>query len=190
MSSHLDYEINKELGECYLFMNELEKAEMYYKKAMESNPEMASPYLGLATIEIQRNEYDNALAYYKKALKLEEKNDKSLAGIGLVQMEKQMYAEAFDSFTSSLELNPANMIALACLVKIAYLTNRIEEIIPVLHESVKVDENQNARITLAGCYISLDKRDEATTLLKQALMQEPGNEQATELLNHLNSLAA
>lgn len=27
MSSHLDYEINKELGECYLFMGDLEKAE-------------------------------------------------------------------------------------------------------------------------------------------------------------------
>ena len=27
MSSHLDYEINKELGECYLFMGELDKAE-------------------------------------------------------------------------------------------------------------------------------------------------------------------
>ena len=33
MSNHLDYEINKELGECYLFMGELDKAEDYYTKA-------------------------------------------------------------------------------------------------------------------------------------------------------------
>ena len=28
MSSHLDYEINKELGECYLFMGDLDKASL------------------------------------------------------------------------------------------------------------------------------------------------------------------
>lgn len=54
MSSHLDYEINKELGECYLFMGELDKAENYYHKAAGSNGVHADPYLGLATIAVQR----------------------------------------------------------------------------------------------------------------------------------------
>ena len=48
MSNHLDYEINKELGECYLFMGELDKAEDYYVKAADSTSSQAEPYLGLA----------------------------------------------------------------------------------------------------------------------------------------------
>ena len=39
MSNHLDYEINKELGECYLFMGDLEKAEEYLSQAVELCPE-------------------------------------------------------------------------------------------------------------------------------------------------------
>ena len=37
MSNQLDYEINKELGECYLFMGDFDKAEEYYRKAAGSN---------------------------------------------------------------------------------------------------------------------------------------------------------
>ena len=60
--SHLDYEINKELGECYLFMGDLDKAEEYYRKAASSNGVHPDPYLGLATIAVQRGERD-ALAF-------------------------------------------------------------------------------------------------------------------------------
>ena len=49
MSNQLDYEINKELGECYLFMGDFDKAEEYYRKAAGSNSQSAAPFLGLAT---------------------------------------------------------------------------------------------------------------------------------------------
>ena len=47
MSDLLDYEINKELGECYLFMGEYEKAAEYYEKAAASGSEFAAPQMGL-----------------------------------------------------------------------------------------------------------------------------------------------
>ena len=43
MSNQLDYEINKELGECYLFMGDFDKAEEYYRKAASSNSQSAAP---------------------------------------------------------------------------------------------------------------------------------------------------
>ena len=62
MSGQLDYEINKELGECYLFMGDLDKAEEYYGKAVTSNGIHADPYLGLATIAVQRGDLDKAMS--------------------------------------------------------------------------------------------------------------------------------
>ena len=67
MSSHLDYEINKELGECYLFMGDLDKAEDYYQKAAGNNGVHPDPYLGLATIAVQRGDLEQALSMYEKA---------------------------------------------------------------------------------------------------------------------------
>lgn len=71
MSDLLDYEINKELGECYLFMGEYEKATEYYEKAAESGSEFAAPQMGLATIAVQVGDYDKATVHYQKALELE-----------------------------------------------------------------------------------------------------------------------
>ena len=68
MSSHLDYEINKELGECYLFMGELDKAEDYYTKAAANSEEQADPYMGLATIAMQRGDMAGAQAMLKPLL--------------------------------------------------------------------------------------------------------------------------
>ena len=70
MSDLLDYEINKELGECYLFMGEYEKATEYYEKAAESGSEFAAPQMGLATIAVQVGDYDKATVHYQKRLNL------------------------------------------------------------------------------------------------------------------------
>ncbi len=190
MSSHLDYEINKELGECYLFMGELEKSESYYTKALESNNKLSAPFLGLATIAIQRNNYDDALVFYKKAYSVDKENDKPITGIGLVYMEKGKIEESYEKFQEALMINAGNMVALSCLVRLAYMTNKVEEIIPFLERGVMHDEKENTRITLAGCFISLDRHQEATTLLQEALSKEPENLEASELLKHVQSLAA
>ena len=87
MENQLDYEINKELGECYLFMGDFDKAEEYYRKAAAGNSRSSAPYMGLATVAVQRSELDKALTLYQKAAAVEE-TDKALCGIGLVHMEK------------------------------------------------------------------------------------------------------
>jgi tetratricopeptide (TPR) repeat protein len=83
MTSHMNYEINKELGECYLFMGELDKAEQHYEKAANSNWTHPDPYLGLATVAMQRGHLDNALDLYRRARELEASN-KSVTGMALL----------------------------------------------------------------------------------------------------------
>ena len=155
MSTQLDYEINKELGECYLFMGDLDKAEDYYRKAITGESIHAAPYLGLATIAVQRGKMDDALVLYNKAAAIET-NDKALSGIGLVLMEQGAHAEAFDHFSRALALNPENMVALNCLVREGYQLNCLDQVIPVLENSLEAcAEKAPLRTTLSGCLISL-----------------------------------
>ncbi len=183
MSNHFDYEINKELGECYLFMGELEKAETYYKKANESNPELAAPYIGLATIAVQYGQSEKALELYKEAHKVEA-SDKSLTGWGMMLIELNEVAAAFDKLIEALAVNPGNMIALACLVRLAYTENRVADILEQLEISMAVDEGQNCRITLAGCLITLNRIDEAIAHLETVMELDPTNPEAPDLLAH------
>ncbi len=180
--SQLDYEINKELGECYLFMGDFDKAEEYYRKAVNFAESQAAPYLGLATIAVQRNKLDDALALYTKAHSMEE-NDKSFTGMGLVQMELGQHEIAYDHFTRALALNPENLVALNCLVRESYHLQRLADIVPVLEVSMKVSAEANAiQVSLAGILISLGRNDEAKAHLEAVLGLDPSNINAQELI--------
>ena len=134
MSNQLDYEINKELGECYLFMGDFDKAEEYYRKAAGDNAQSAAPYLGLATVAVQRSELDKALVLYQKAASVEE-TDKALCGIGLVYMEQGEHQKAFDHFARALDKSCENIVALNCLVREAYQLGCVDKVLPYLEAS-------------------------------------------------------
>ncbi len=189
MSSHLDYEINKELGECYLFMGELDKAANYYEKAAASNTLFAAPHLGLATIAMQKGKSADALNHYQKALELEE-SDKAIAGLGLAHLDMGNHDQAFDAFCRALSLNPCNSIALHCLVRESFETNRLEEALPSIEASLAQTQDENTRISFAGCLYALNREAEACAELETVLATNPENTDAQELLAFMRQTAA
>lgn len=183
MENRLNYEINSEMGECYLFMGDYDKAADCYRKAAAEPNCGAAPYMGLATIAIQNEEYDNALTLYKKALSIED-NGKAHCGIGLVHMQTGNHEEAFASFAESLKKIPDNMVALNCLVRTAYQIHRVEELLPYLEAALDSSEQAEAiRVTLAGCLMYLGRNDEARRHLEIVLGSNPENTSAKEMFN-------
>ncbi|MDQ7835688.1 MAG: tetratricopeptide repeat protein [Humidesulfovibrio sp.] len=184
--SHLDYEINKELGECYLFMGELDKAEGYYQKAASSNGIHPDPYLGLATIAVQRGDLDNALALYSKAHGIGA-TDKTFAGIGLVKMELGAKAEAFDLFIEAVSRNPENMVALLSIIRLGHELDALEKVVPHLENYLSIDPDKSeVRYSLAGCMVCLDRKDEAQAQLELIVEKDPAFAPARELLEQLH----
>ncbi len=185
MSSYLNYEINKELGECYLFMGDLNKAQEYYDKAVKSNGVHPDPYLGLATIAMQQGDMEKAYSLYQKAESIES-SDKSLAGMALVEADTNHPNDAFTHFSQALKLNPENMVAIFMLVKLGHMLSRVEEVIPHMENYLVVDPMKHeVRYSLAGCLASLGRLDEAKTQLERILDMDPENQSATELLQQL-----
>jgi tetratricopeptide (TPR) repeat protein len=189
MSSHLDYEINKELGECYLFMGELDKAEDYYTKAAGSNGSHPDPYLGLATIAVQRGQLDRAHAMYKRAADIEA-DDKSLSGMALVEMETGREDDAMAHFKQALDRNGGNMIALFGLVRMGHATSRVAETVPYLVGFLAIDPSKaEVRYSLAACLAALGRNSEAESQLETLLRSEPSNKPAADLLGQLRTEA-
>lgn len=181
MSDHLDYEINKELGECYLFMGDMDKAEEYYKKAVSSNGIHPDPYLGLATIAVQRGDLQAALDLYQKAASIEP-DDKSLAGMALVEMEIGQREQAMEHFSAALRHNPENNVATYGLVQMGFALNRLDDLVAPLSSILEAAPHKNeVRFSLAGCLAKLGRRDEAANHLETILRQEPENAHAQEL---------
>lgn len=185
MSSHLDYEINKELGECYLFMGELDKAESYYQKAAGSNGVHPDPYLGLATIAVQRGDLRQALDLYRKADGIAS-SDKSLTGIALIGAQQGRHDEAFDLFAKALTQNPESIVALFGLVQAAHVLGRTVEAIPPLLQYLELNPGKNeVRFALGGCLVACGRPAEAKVHLRQILEMDPAYAPAAELLSQL-----
>ncbi|GFK93744.1 TPR repeat-containing protein YrrB [Fundidesulfovibrio magnetotacticus] len=190
MSGHLDYEINKELGECYLFMGDLDKAEEYYRKAMNSNGIHPDPYMGLATIAVHRGDLDAAFGFYRKAANVEA-TDKSLSGMALIEMERGEHEAAFGHFAQALDHNPENMVALYSLIRLGHAMDRVDEVVPHLEDCLAVDPlKHDIRYSLAGCLITAGRPEEAREHLERILQQEPSYARAVELKEHLEAQAA
>lgn len=183
--NQLDYEINKELGECYLFMGDFDKAKDYYQKASSAMEDRPEPYMGLATIAIQCGDFDKAMELYNKALDMG-MEDKALAGIGLVKMELGADEEAFTYFEKAARHNPSNVVALNCLVREGYKLNQLDKVVPILEESIKTyPDREELRISLAGCLISLGRNDEAIKQIETVLQYNPSSVVAREFFNHI-----
>ncbi len=190
MSGQLDYEINKELGECYLFMGDMDKAEEYYSKAMGCNGVHPEPYLGLATIAVQRGELEKAMTFYKKASSIAP-DDRSYAGMALIETEQGQTEEAMEHFKNALAKNPENLVALFGLVRLAYAAGAQSEAAPHLENYLAIDPlKHEVRYALAGCLISAGKTDEACEQLERIVEHDPANAAAIEMLNQLRQDAA
>ncbi len=120
MNSPVDYEINKELGECYLFMGEYEKACEYYEKATACNETAAEPLLGLAAVALGKGDMDEAYSLYCRAEALH-RSDLSLTGMAMLECEFGRHEEAFTNFSQALELNPGNMMAVNGMLQLSHL---------------------------------------------------------------------
>jgi tetratricopeptide (TPR) repeat protein len=185
MSNHLDYEINKELGECYLFMGELEKAQNYYEKAAQSNGIHSDPYLGLATIAVQKGELGPAMEMYRKAASIDA-GDKALAGMGLIEMETGDKDRAFELLAQALGKNPENMVAIFGLVQLGHVQERLGEVVPFLENFLELNpEKHDVRYSLAGCLVGMKDNDAARVQLEKILEKDPANADALEVLDQI-----
>ena len=185
MENHLDYEINKELGECYLFMGDLDKAEDYYRKAASSNGVHPDPYLGLATIAIQRGALDDAYAMYAKAASIQP-SDKALAGMAMVLMENGRHEEAYGYFQKALDGNPQNIVALHGFLQEGFQLDRLDEVVARMRVCLELQPDQQAvRFALAGCLATQGCVAEARKELETLLSINPAHAEALELYEEL-----
>lgn len=177
---NVDYEINKELGECYLFMGEHDKARDYYKTALRFNAGAPDPYMGLAAIAVQQGELEDALDFYQKAYALSP-GEKPLTGMAMIEAELGRHEDAFWHFKGVLDETPGNMMAVNSLLQLAYVLKRLDEAVPYLEAALETGNAEAVRYALAASLISLGRDGEAKRHLEILLGENPANDSAKQL---------
>ncbi len=180
MNNQVDYEINKELGECYLFMGEYEKARDYYLKAVGCDKKQLAPYIGLAALSLINGDMDEAYVFYTKANSLEQ-TDKSLTGMAMIECERGDYEKSYANFSAALDSNPVNMVAVNGLLQLSHFLGRLQEMLPRLELALALNNDESIRYAYAACLLSIGQEDRAKAQLEILLGANPANAEAQQL---------
>ncbi|KAL4480045.1 hypothetical protein ABPG74_020561 [Tetrahymena malaccensis] len=88
-----------------------ERAQIYYKRALEQNPKMTNAYICLGFIHKQKNEDQLAAQQFQKAIEIDPKNHRAFLELGIVNLKMKRDDEAIQHFQKAYNLNKDEPIA-------------------------------------------------------------------------------
>ncbi|MEW6600674.1 MAG: OmpA family protein [Nitrospirota bacterium] len=138
--------VHNNLADTYERQKRLEKAVEEYKKAIELDPELATPYISLGDVYSRMGEFKSAGAYYDKYWKLTsfKSREQIRSSLSLRSPERA--------------IKPAPSEVLYFDFDVALLTGESERQLEELHAALQDDELRSYKFLLAGhtCSIGSD----------------------------------
>lgn len=140
---------NNNLGALYYLAGDLEKAESYYKKAVEINPSSDTYYINLGQLYVKKSLIDEAVIQFKKAIELNPSNYLSNYYLGQCLEKKKIYEDALVHYKKAVELNPGYINSYNRCANIYMILKKYNEAIELLEKALSLDPgNVNIKINL------------------------------------------
>jgi tetratricopeptide (TPR) repeat protein len=92
------------LALVYMKMNELDKAEQQFVKAIEIFPKFSDAYNNLSIVKAKEGKYDDAYRYLIRALTYDKKSFEAHNNLGYILIKKKQIDDAIIEFRKALEL--------------------------------------------------------------------------------------
>lgn len=145
------FEIHKNLGNCYLRINQLDHAEKHYREALALVPASDTLHTNIGCLFFRRGDLASALLHFNQAIVLNATNSRAMTGVGLVHLEKGDKNLALDHFEQAMQCNLGNTQALFQLIACAFATKRFDQPITIVSNYVAHHSyNINVLYSLAG----------------------------------------
>lgn len=185
------YEVLRELGDCYASVGSCEQAQRCYEKAASLGPDEADPYVGLGVVAMQQGLLEDAEIAFRVAYRLDSASSKACAGLAMVAQERGDYGQAFDMYLRCLELDTDNLTALLGLFQASCKMGSFAQVIHYLEVYLDMHPGDGSvMFSLAALYVREGRLIEAELLLKDILVVDADNRDASDLLEEVeHSLA-
>ncbi len=166
------------LGEIALAENDPVEAEKSFRRALELNPQATRAHAGLAEILLGGGKRDEAIAEAKAAIEAGDDRAAVFALLGEAQALSGKYDEALASLNEALKREPKNTIALRRRAEVHLARNDLKAAVEDLREAAEIEPDVPNRLRLANALAAAKRYDEAVSLYKKILQDEPSNNEA------------
>lgn len=181
-----DFDVQKNLGLCYVNLNNLKEAKQCFQNAVKINPEDATSWYYLGVLFENFDMIDEAEDAYLKVTQLREKFPDTYKNLSIIYMKKKMLDKAVEYAKKANELNPEDYQPYYILSSIMVTQGLPDKIIEILEIGLKLNpEHSNMHANIGGAYCSLHQYDKALKHLMKAIELDPKNTIAYNSLTNL-----
>ena len=168
----------------YKEKDNIEKAVIHCKKAIELNSNMAPAHFHLGKLYEDIHMTEEALEEYNKAISLDPKHTKAHYNIGVLKMRDNQLDEAISYFEKAIELDKNFVEPYINIGAIHLNREEPEKAIPILEKAAEIDPNQPVLlVNLAVAYRNTKQFDQAMVLAQKA--SDLGYRPAKNLINSI-----
>jgi len=165
-----------DMGRCYRFLGDHEKALAAAGKAIEVDPEEPAGYevKGLSLLALKR--YGEALAPFEKALELRPDDAHTSWGMGFALFRLTRFREACKWFEDALEKDPSNAEAMYWLASAHHELKEYEEAIRCFKRTMEMNPRDlRAANDIGNAYRTLGRHEEAMAAYRDAIRKRDGD---------------
>lgn len=167
------------LGECWRALNEGEKANACYRRALELDSQNADAHANLGTSLRSQGDPGGAIRHYHRSLELRPNDARNLANLGGAYCELGRFAEAMQYSREAVRLNPALFEAWINLGVVLRNVGRTREAIEALQQSLRLKAyHAYALNELAIALRQAGRRDESARVSQMIIGKYPSDAMA------------
>jgi Tfp pilus assembly protein PilF len=166
------------LGVAYFALEQYEKSEAHFRRALTLSPKFTDARNNLARVLIEQKRYNDAFAELNAVKKdlTYPYLDKMWLNYGLGHFYQQSYLSAKDSFTNALKINRRACLANVYYGQTLFHLRQYTEATQALDSAVEFCENVNNAepyFYSAKAYLQLGNRDKALARLEEVIRRDP-----------------
>ncbi|MFV8819737.1 tetratricopeptide repeat protein [Haliea sp. E17] len=155
-----------------------------FARALQLEPRYGDALANLADTLGKLDRYEEAASIYRQYLGLVGESAEGLITLGGFLRNTQQRPAAMECYQRALTLAPASAEARIKIADARSQSQRFEEALTWYREALEYDAASQAALLGAGrCLLQLGRRDEAVDALQLCLDINPGNGEASHLLN-------
>ena len=171
-----EFIINKNLGLCYVNLNNFEEARKYFEKTVELKSDDATSWYYLGVLYENSRMPDKAEKAYLTVNKLRETFPDAYKNLSIIYMKKKDLNKALMYAQKAKDLNPGDYQPYYIISSILVTQNRSQEIIDILQKGLELNPNHsNMHANIGGAYLELKQYDKALLHLNKSVELNPQN---------------
>jgi tetratricopeptide (TPR) repeat protein/glycosyltransferase involved in cell wall biosynthesis len=178
------------IGNCYMRLQDPQKAEANFIKAKTYDAECYKAWLGLGLLELYRENTKQAEIYLRKSIEIRPQSDKSFCALGILKTNANDLKEAEKYFCHALDANIDNLLAIKSLIEVSYKIEKFDRAQDYLKRFLEIyPANINMLFAMAGVQFKSGDIEESLQTLDTVLLLDPKHQYALDFQNSVRTVS-